>query len=294
MAIITDEHREFFRHNGYVVVKNVIPKENCERVIAAIWEFLGKDPNDRDAWYTPPKGMDDYDMKTQRGGWAPMFHHQSLWDNRQHPNVYRAFAELLNEDKLMVSIDQVAAKLPYRKGYEILNNSFIHWDMNTLDLPTPLVRPMGVQGLIMLADTHEDTGGFRCVPSLYRDMENWLARQPADRHPKNPEDLEGYEIVKVLGEAGDLVIWDKLLAHGNGENHSNEVRFAQFVTMRPAPRPESMTDEQKARQQSRIQAWQTNSGLGTDPRQWETKNYDKPAELTPLGRKLLGVDSWYD
>jgi hypothetical protein len=296
MAILTEADREFFRNNGYVKVKKVVPKENCDRVIEAIWALLGKNPEDREEWYTPPKGMDTY-MSTQKGGWAELFHHQSLWDNRQHPNLYQAFADILGTEKLWVSLDRVAAKFPYREGYDELSNSFIHWDMDTRDLPTPLEKPMGVQGVLLLADTTEDMGGFHCVPSTYRDLESFLASLHKDRPGKRPGfdnqgfgDLQGHEVVPVPGEAGDLIIWDKLLLHGNGVNRSDRIRFAQFVTMDKAtPDPHSHPYVQK-----KIEGWKTNSGFGYDTRNWEANTYDKPAELTPLGRKLLGLDSWFD
>jgi hypothetical protein len=286
MTIITQEHRDFFRENGYVVIKNAVPRGNCDRVIEAIWLCLGKDPSNQEEWYTPPAGMDTF-WEAQSAGMVEMFHHPSMWDNRSHPRLYQAFAELWNNENLWVSIDRVNMKPPAREEHRHLDHAFIHWDMDTSNLPSPLPHPMGVQGVLFLSDTEVDQGGFQCVPSIYRHLNEWIVSQPMDRNPRVP-DITGHEIVKVTGEAGDLVIWDMLLPHGNGHNLSTKPRLAQYITMNPANPATS--------REAYIACWRSNRGRPNhtyDPRDWEHKTFKKPAELTPLGRKLLGVDSWF-
>jgi len=86
------------------------------------------------------------------------------------------------------------------------------------------------------------------------------------------------------------LIWTSLLLHGNGHNTSNRVRLCQYLSMNPAA---PMTDETR---QARIRSWQTNTpppskSFPGDPRHIEEAR-SAPAELTDLGRKLLGVDTW--
>ena len=300
MQLISDSDRAFFRDNGYLVVRGVVDPADCRRVIDAIWDFLGKDPDDRDGWYTPPAGMDQY-MKNQGGGWAEMFHHPSLMHNRQHPQLYRAFAELLDEEKLWCSYDKVACKFPYREGYEELSGSFLHWDLDTTQLEVPaegrLDRPDGLQGLLMLSDTDETMGGFQCVPENYRHLEQWLREAPADRNGKRlPEGEEPWQphVVKVTGQAGDLVIWDRLLLHGNGVNRSDRVRFAQFITMKPARRRSEMNEWEAKKLEKNVRGWAAHDGVTLDPRQYELRTLEGRAPLTPLGRKLIGVESWFE
>ena len=92
-------------------------------------------------------------------------------------------------------------------------------------------------------------------------------------------------------KAGSLLIWHKALPHGNGRNTSDKPRLAQYMNFYPVPN--SMDEE---RRQERITLWRERRALGRgpypgDPRGWEAKNY-RSAELTPLGRKLLGFDLW--
>jgi len=285
MAFITEKDRAFFRENGYLLVKGVVPKENCDRVIDAIWDCLDTDRSNPDNWYKPPKGV------LSGGGMVEMYHHQTMWDNRQHPNVHQAFAELLGEEKLWVSLDRVNMKPPVREAHRELDYSFIHWDTDTSKLPEfPLPHPYGLQGVLYLADTATNQGGFQCVPGIYRNLEAYLKAQPADRNPTVP-DLTGYEVEAIPGEAGDLLIWDVLLPHGNGRNFAETPRYAQYITMF------KVNPSRLENVQARIDCWENRKGpsgpaFPGDPRNWEQNTFEGPPELTPLGRKLLGLDSW--
>lgn len=284
--VITEEMREFFYTNGYVVVKNAVPKQQCDAVIETIWSFTGQNPDDADSWYQPPTGMDTF-WKHQNDGMIPLYNHQSLWDNRQHPRLYQAFAQLLDESKLWVSMDRVNMKPPVREGQEMFDHGFIHWDADSFQLSFPLPRPRRVQGVLYLADTEANQGGFQCVPSIYRDFEQWIASQPADRNPYQP-DTTGHEVVPIPGGAGDLLIWDYMLAHGNGKNYNTKPRFAQYITMSPAP-------QSGGERTADIECWRERKGpaqMAVDPRGWEAKMSEEPAQLTPLGRKLLSLDPW--
>lgn len=295
MAVMTAEMKKFFQENGYVVIKNAVPKENCQKAVDTIWEFMGKSPDNQDEWYTPPEGMDQLWIDQQRG-MIPLFQHQALWDNRQYPRLYEAFAELLGEEKLWVTVDRVNMKPPKRDDKPELNASFIHWDSDTTNLTFPLPQPRPLQGVLFLEDTNIHQGGFRCVPSIYKDFEQWLKTQPEDRNPINP-DYSGHEVEVIPGEAGDLLLWDVLVAHGNGENLSDRPRLAQYITMYPA---DSSQFEERQRlaleglknKTSMHQQSNKFNPLPVDPRGWELTQTPEDPSLTPLGRKLLGLDPW--
>ena len=286
MPVLSAEDRAFFDENGYVVVPNAVPQENLDRLIAAIWEFLGMDPNDPNDWYREPH---------RPGSMVEMYQHQALWDNRQNPRIHEAFADLFGTEKLWVSLDRASMKPPPHPDHpEYDHKGFTHWDTDTSKLP----QPFGVQGVLFLTDTTEDMGGFQCVPGFHKNLEAWIAEQPADRNPFAP-DLdrlpEGMKVTPIPGKAGDFLIWNKLLAHGNGHNVSDRPRLAQYISMGPAP-TSPLTPEQEERRQDRIRRWQnrlgpTGKAFPGDPRRTE-ELHGRTAELTPLGRKLLGIDLW--
>jgi hypothetical protein len=265
---------------GFVVIKNAVPKEQAKKLAAYLWEYEGKDPNKPDNWYV--QTVPEMEMKELvNTGMVEIYNHQLLWDNRQTPKVYEAFTDIWNTDSLWVSIDRANLNFPIKQGYSY--EGFIHWDYD------PDTKPQNVQGVLALTDQLDpEMGGFQCVPQLYRDYEVWKMKQPANRDKFRP-DVTGFEIKKVALSAGDLLIFNSLLPHGIRPNRSDKVRIAQYISMFPAE--ESNT----AMKTWRINSWQSRAPMNGyafpgDPNHREEKN--PVAELSTLGRKLLGLDNW--
>jgi len=285
MAVLSENDLNFWQENGYVIIPNAVPQEQLDRTVEAIWWFLDMDPNDSNTWYKyKPSTRDDRCSPISGAGMVEMYQHQALWDNRQHPRIYQAFSEIWDEKKLWVSLDRANMKPPARADQPAWGQSgFIHWDVDTSRQPIEF----GVQGVLYLTDTAENQGGFQCVPGFNNTFDEWVKTQPEDRNPNAP-DLTDLEVKSIPGKAGDLLIWNRLLAHGNGHNVSDKPRLAQYITMSPAPK--DADESRKARGLS----WQERRpmpGWPGDDREWE-HNHLTPADLTPLGKKLLGVDLW--
>ncbi len=278
--ILTAADHAFFAEHGYVVIPNAVPPENLEAVIRLIFEFLEMDRSDPQTWYRAPHSP---------GGMVEVYQHQTLWDNRQHPRVHQIFAEILGTPHLWVSMDRANMKPPQHPDHpEFDHAGFIHWDVDTSVLPLPFA----VQGVLYLADTDINQGGFQCVPGMHRRLEEWVPTQPADRDPRRP-DLTGLEVKAIPGRAGDLLIWHRGLPHGNGRNLSERPRLAQYILMHPAPPPGPERDTQR---EHRVRMWRdrlppSGKAFPGDPRGIEQREY-RTAELTLLGRRLLGLDAW--
>lgn len=270
--------RTEIEQNGYVIVSDVVPKGQLDTMVDDIWQHTGANRNDRESWYKP--GI------VASTGMVEMYHYQSMWNNRQFPKLHEIFAAVHGTEKLWVSIDRTNFKPPADPAHpEHDHKGFIHWDTDTSLYPN---IPFRVQGVLALTDTAADMGGFQCVPELYRELGDWIAHQPADRDPRRP-DLTGFSITKLAMQAGDLVIWTTLLPHGNGHNVSDRVRLAQYITMNPAEEDNSELRE------TRTACWRDKRPFPSrafpgDPRGIEQQT--PPAELTPVGRKLLGIDTW--
>jgi hypothetical protein len=216
-------------------------------------------------------------------GMVEMYHHPAMWANRQLPRVHGAFADVWGTEHLWVTIDRVNLNVPNRPGFEF--KGFIHWDIDSSLDPIPF----DVQGILSLSDAEPGAGGFQCVPGMHKMLPEWRKTQPADRDPHRP-DLTGLKVETISMSAGDLLIWNSQIAHGVSPNTSDRPRMAQYLSMSPA---------QEGNEQAR--QWRINSWLHRiapegnpfpgDPREWERKHGDT-ASLTPLGRKLLGLDFW--
>ena len=289
-SLLSPSDHAFFEEIGYLVVSNAAPRAACEAVVETIWEFLGMDPARPDDWHRPPHVV---------SGMVELYQHQSLWDCRQSPRVHQAFADLWGTQKLWVSLDRVNRKPPvcpddpdaaHKRGF-----GYCHWDFDTNRLAH---TPPAIQGVLCLTDTPAGMGGFQCVPGFHEHglLEDWIAAQPPGRNSQMP-DLNrlppGLSVTPVPARAGDLIVWSNRLAHGNGHNTSSVCRFAQYIALRPVPTGEKA----EAECDERIRQWRermppNETWAPGDPRGWERARQKDPAKLTPLGRKLLGLDSW--
>jgi hypothetical protein len=268
---------------GYVIVRQAVPPANVERLVELLWRFDEKDPRDPSTWYAPQRR--EHKMKEiNNTGMLEIYNHQYLWDNRQEQRVYDVFVDVWDREDLWVTIDRANLNPPRKvKGNP---DGFIHWDVDTSIRPLPI----GVQAVLSLQKQDGDVGGFQCIPELFHDFDEWVKTQPDDRDPMHP-DTTGFKTVNIEMEAGDMLVFNSLLAHGVRPNNSDaRVRMAQYISMHPAE------EDNEAERRERIRLWRERDhpkrdAFPGDPREWEKKNA-ATALLTPLGEKLLGLKSW--
>ena len=284
LRVLSIEDWNFWLHNGFVVIKNALSREQAQKTADFLWEFEEKNPNNPESWYTAARA--EIQMKELQGtGMVEVYNHQLLWENRQTERVYNAFVDIWGTEKLWATIDRANLNFPIQPGFEY--KGFIHWDYD------PETKPQNVQGVLALADqTDLEMGGFHCIPWLYRNYDSWKQSQPKDRNRFQP-DTKGLEehFVKVPLEAGDLLIFNSLEPHGIRPNNSKDkVRIAQYISMMPAE------EENIALKEWRINSWKNRiapegHAFPGDPRNWEQTKYNT-AKLSTLGEKLLGLKSW--
>ena len=297
LRVLSEEDFAFWQTYGYVVVEQAVPASAAQDLLDFSWEFQGLDPDRPETWYQDREFRDDLDRELHIYGFVEAYHHQLMWNNRQAQRVYDAFADVWDCEELWVTLDRLnlnppnvknrdrALIAPTERGFDIK----LHWDVDT----TLEVLPQRVQGIIALNDTKPDLGGFQCDPELFRRFEEWKTLQPADRDPIRPAvDRAEFPVVQPELKAGDLLIWNGLLAHGVAPNTSGDgVRSAQYLSMMPA------LESHHELRSSRVESWRSlstpdwNGTLVGDAVKHESLRYGT-AELTDLGAKLLGRDSW--
>nr|WP_294782677.1 phytanoyl-CoA dioxygenase family protein [uncultured Flavobacterium sp.] len=280
LRVLSEEDWKFWIENGYVIVRNAVPQEQVKILADYLWEYEGKDPKDPETWYKENLQMKMAELNNT--GMVEIYNHQYLWDNRQYSKVHQAFADIWGTEKLWVTIDRANLNFPIRPGHSY--NGFIHWDYD------PETKPQNVQGVLALADQNdENMGGFQCIPELFRTYDAWKLTQPEDRDHFKP-DTAGFEFDKVKMNAGDLLIFNSSQPHGIRPNNSTDkVRMAQYISMMPA-------DEDNVEMRDwRINSWKNKyvpegHAFPGDPLKRESAQ--PVADLSDLGKKLLGLDSW--
>jgi hypothetical protein len=283
LRVLSDADWRHWTTWGFVIVPGAVPSDHLERLKALLWEFQEMDLSDPSTW-DRAQLRDNAMRELNNSGMVEIYNHQYLWDNRQHPRVYDAFVDIWDREDLWVTIDRANLNPPNRGARPF--RGFIHWDSDTSQVPLPV----NVQGVLSLVDTDPEVGGFQCVPELFRTFEQWIATQPPDHNPFYP-DTAGFEIRFVPLKAGDLLIWNTLLAHGIRPNTSpDRARLAQYISMYPADEANTQVRE------ARVRSWRDREppkgfAFPGDPREWEKTRYRR-AELSELGESLLGLRPW--
>ncbi|CAN5760245.1 hypothetical protein BH10CHL1_BH10CHL1_25710 [soil metagenome] len=256
--VMTSFDQQFWDEHGYVVIPNVVPQANLQAVIDAIWAYTGKDSHNSASWYQEP---------LLEGAMVNMSNSQPMWDNRQAPRLHEIFTELWGTEKLWVVLDRVNLNPPVNEQWH--HQGFLHWDMDPTKPPEPLF-----QGVLYLTDTSEAMGGFQCVPGSHRRLLEWQATHTADegtpppgtsgrdwmmqkQHPIKEWVMEGLKAKSIPGKAGDFLIWNVALLHGNGKNVSDQPRLAQYISMSPegTARHRSLVYGGEPLLQARINSW---------------------------------------
>ena len=281
LRVLSEEDWAFWKHTGYLIIKQAVSREQALKTAAFLYEFEEKDPNDPSTWYTAPRA--EMKMKELANtGMVECYNSQLQWDNRSTQRVVDAFADIWGTEKLWVTIDRANLNFPIRPGHEY--KAFIHWDYD------PETKPVNVQGVLALADQlDENMGGFQCIPELFRNYDTWKLTQPEDRNRFLPETSD-FNPTKVTLEAGDLLIFNSLQPHGIRANNSSQVRCAQYISMMPAE------EENTSLREWRVNSWRDRIApegyaFPGDPRKWEQTKYET-AKLNELGKKILGLDRW--
>lgn len=266
---LTDAQRESFHRDGYLRVPGVFRREELQPAVETITAFARADLDDPSTWY-----------RLSPDSWSvvPVHHAQSFWDLRQDPRLVSVFAQLLGTERLWVSMDRAGFKPPLSRRHPLhRQETKIHWDE---DPRRP--GPRSVQGLIYLTDVDPGDGGFECVPSLYRELDGWLAAHPEATEP----DVRGRKLEEIPGRAGDVIIWSARLPHRGGVNHGQRPRLSFYTSYFPEGGDEDRSERIANWREKRAPAWWRGWVDQPDPEPGE------PARLTALGRRLLGLDAY--
>lgn len=301
LPVLTPKHKMDFDSDGYVVIKGLIPATRCNELLAEVWSLLsirGVEENDPKTWGAWPEGQ----IGSGFLNLFPIYHLKTGWENRQDPQVYECFVDLLGETDLAVSIDRVNFKRPTRFADEIkkawLGSGFVHHDVNLWHPPLGLQ----VQGLIALTSSSgKEDGGFWCIPGFHHEATEWALINsdravPADQRLVDflsPEEC-GERLQPVSLSPGDLLVWNSLLPHGNSPNLSDKLRACQYVRMFHSRELDSKALSDRLRSYETGQPpcqFSTGTRVNRTPNDEPSTPYEPPP-LSQLGRRLLGIEPW--
>ena len=175
-----------------------------------------------------------------------------------------------------------------------------------------------IQAFIALTDTPDaQMGGFEACRGFHREFNDWTKTRVggtttiqkglenySDDHPRDPETapppcVGQFTPIRPKGDedilqrfqhigchAGDLVLWDYRIPHANSyHNNSDHPREVVYIGLLP----HIDINQQYAR--SQLEGY-NQGNVPTD--QWHECKTKQPCDynFSPLGRKLMGIDTW--
>jgi len=266
----------FFKEQGYVVIKNVANKEQQQTAVSLFWDLCeSKQPllkrNEPETW-TTDKWVASPSVGIMSG--YGIGQSEFLWYARLLPKVREAFSVLWGDDDLLVSYDGCGVfRPPEVKEEWRTEGAWYHIDQNLYNRP----GLHAIQGLVSFYPSGPYDGGFVVTPKSHLMNEEAFAKTPdlcskkARDYFRTPEDLSfwvearnaivrdetnRYELlpVKLVLEAGDLVLWDSRTIHCSHPATKNDraaakrlKRLAAYICMTPASSAKNLEELAKFR-----------------------------------------------
>jgi len=289
-----EEIESFFWKYGFVVVRDVLNAEEIQQTSNEIFGVARVDPKKPESWINVNWDKvygGSYNAKKGFLGNTVAFT-PAAWNNRQNPNIYKAFSIIFKQKDLWVKLDRFGFMRPTRqlidgdktvdhRDWETSRN-WVHWDQN------PWIEPefCRIQAIIAITDHTATSGGFHCIPGFTHHWKTF-AKENRDRSSWDclvnfPEcDIKANYTTKIFMRKGSILMWDSRTPHGNYPNESNGFRIVQYTGMFPVPYYEPNFSQILASRKADMEQLFKYSTTG-------------PIKLTPLGKKGLGIEDYND
>lgn len=255
---------EFFNANGYAVVNAVATPEEVKKGISLFWDLAERQQpaikRDDPATWEDSTWVAASDVGIMSG--YGVGQSEFLWHVRQLPKVKEAFSKVWETDDLIVSYDGCGVFRPFEYNPQWKTSSgWYHIDQN------PYIKKgrHAVQGLVNFFPSGPHDGGFVVVPKStfmideafekFQDMCSKKSRDYVRMRKEDPfwaeciqrikrDETNKYDLfpVKIVLDAGDLVMWDSRAIHcntpptkmSNDPEAKNKLkRLAAYVCMTP-------------------------------------------------------------
>jgi len=313
---LTNEQCQFLDDEGYLVIKKLYDEDICDTLVREMFQsgkkYFNLDRDDPDTWNIIPSY-----------GMLNVFHLPSHYVMRQNEMLYSIFAQLTRTHKLIVSMDRVSMKSPCLKP-QVINGSMkpndtlqLHTDINYWHSDPKYAQ---FQCGVCLDDCDETCGGFFCLPRAHKSERILQYKEDCMNGkfgkfklpPQNKvfiyySDTEALsrEKITIPLEKGDIVIWNNNLPHAGGINcNPGRWRLQAFIRFLALDGP-SISDVDININNNYVNLVHMSVLNGRTPARFPTGNKIpknvcnelemvgyRPPKLTPLGKKVLGDESW--
>lgn len=260
---------QFFKENGYVVVDHVSEIQYRDELVTLIDQLVQENiPFSR------------------RLGFLDLYHDDLLAQLRQDVRIYDIFSNIFGTEKLWVVFDRIIYQSPEEDDQALTP----HVDQN------PLRNPgfFNIQAMLALRDMNEFTGTLAVMPRSHLFFEEYAQwAKPSDGYIEH----QGERVMSFIGlrlKEGQLVLWDSRTTHSRFRSEARSNRYAALLTFTIAQDNPELTNLRLKYFDEGI-GWNNHeAGLRATSRPRCQQSLRRNSEqLTLLGRRLYGLDSWF-
>jgi hypothetical protein len=269
---LTQADIDLFSKQGYLVVEGVLTQDEAKHFGGLIMDLLPRDLHIPDYWMSLSGRLKPFYTPGNQTFDGPDF--IPLWQNTK---LYSVMAQLLNYPNLLMRDGSVSITLRNDTPDDSPLSQSVHLDPAVPDIDNFLFidEEVEIGGCYYFTDVEPGGGGIHVVPDGHRIVEEEARAAPNGRQLYDKwRQIEHLDTVEVPAKAGDFVLMHHLMPHAASHNHRSTTRLAQFFRYGRDDQP---------------YVWGERPG---DPPADRTFNDLQLRAMTPLGRKLLGVDPW--
>ncbi|MGC4808469.1 phytanoyl-CoA dioxygenase family protein [Micromonospora sp. DT233] len=270
---LTREEIDTFWSEGYLVVRGVLTADEAKHFASLVLDLLPPDLSIPDHWESF-----DGRIKPFHAAGDQTFDGPEIIPLYQNERLYTVMAQLLQSPRLLVRDGSLAITIRNDTRHESELSQQLHLDPavpEDVDEFLFTLQETEIGGCFYFTDVEPHGGGIHVVPGGHRIVEEEARAAPRGRQLHDKwRNISHLETVEVTGAAGDFVLMHHLMPHAASHNRRSLTRVVQFLRY--------------ARDDQPYQAGERPGDRPTD------RGYDEAqlAAMTPLGRKLLGVDRW--
>ncbi|KAL9650263.1 hypothetical protein ABK040_014918 [Willaertia magna] len=201
-----EEILEFFNDYGFVVLKDILTKEETELTVSDIFDILETGTNhkfnrkDKSTWnHWPDNALEHFGNVS-----IPSIFSKHFLMNRQNLKLLKAFQLIYQKEDLIVSHDRASFYRNPNLKTKFKTKLNVHLDLNPVEALDPIGEystneynrltykenhfitennqvclardKLQVQGLINLADNLIEDGGFICVPGFHKYFKDFFEK----------------------------------------------------------------------------------------------------------------------
>ncbi|HTT92620.1 MAG TPA: phytanoyl-CoA dioxygenase family protein [Acidimicrobiales bacterium] len=272
-AVLSAEDVEQYTEFGYVVVKNVISREEASRYYSLVLDLLPRSLVFPTQWHVADGRIKPY-REDGEGTWDT----PELLPLMCHETLYRVASQLLGSHRLRSGDGRYrdgSLGITLRNDAGPVLSQRLHVDASIpRDADRALLIPEEVQvgGCYYFNDVEPEGGGIHVIPRGHR-----LVSEKVSNHPDGWKSAyqpgffdEFPPSVEITARAGDFVLLHHLVPHAASNNRRSLPRVAQFVRFLRADNPHYPAQP-------------------APPNLYNTQQLKAMGEL---GKKLLGVEPW--